>query len=776
VLHDLRFALRLLAKTPGFAAAVVGSLAVGIALNAALFTVVNALLLRPLPYERSEELVEVSHPRRTLPLDELRAAGAFRGVAAYTPWNFAVPDAEGASLVYGCRTSASMFTMLGVRPALGRNFAPHDENQPVVMLGYEYWRRTSGDPKVIGKTLSLDGQPRTVIGVLPADFTLFVRDANLWIPQRMTQGRTLGRLRPGVTPEQAAAEVAAILSRLPAEAQTADPRRRTQVTPLAVAFRPNDAPAVLLWQAAVGLVLLITCANVANLLLVRAAARRREFAIRAAIGAQRWRVARQLAAESALLAVAGAVLGLLLAHWSLDFLRAQLPVNLARILRGADGLSIDIRVLVFVAAASLLTALLFGLAPMVNALRVDVMSCLRDAGRGATGDRQRFGALLVAGEIALAVVLVTGAGLLGKSLLGLERQNLGFSADHVLRAYLELPRSSAEQRAAAFAAALRSLEAVPGVEATGALAPQFFPFGGPQVRGAVFEIQGRPELQPRAETYVASPHYFRTVHIPLLRGRFFTDADQAGSPPVAVIGNLVASRYWPTSDPIGHAVRLDGADSPWVTIVGVVGDTRNPVGRDWQPTVYRPWAQAPAAGGGIYVRTAGDPMALAPQVRHVLRGVSAAPEFLARMRIASLEQAVAEYINPQRFTTRLLGAFAGLGLLLAAFGVYGVTRYWVSARIPEIGVRLALGARPADVMRLVLGRAAGAAVFGVAAGLGGALALQKVIVSQLYGVSPTDPAVLAAVSVLVTLAALAAAFWPARRAARTDPLAALRHE
>jgi len=778
ILRDLRFALRLLAKSPGFTAATIGSLALGIAVNTSLFTVVNALLLRPLPYRRPDELVEISVPRRTVPLDELRQARSFATVGAYTPANFPVVEKSGTKLVFGCRVSGAMFSLLDVQPSLGRVFAANEEDQPVVILSHDYWKRTSGDPNIIGRTMRIGEQDRTVVGVLPANFSLFFRDGQIWMPQRLTQGRVLGRLRAGVSHEQADAETAAIVAALPPEPGPAGPPRRSRVTPLAIAFLPNDAPTVLMLQAAVGMVLLITCANVANLLLVRAAARRREFAIRTAVGAGRWQVARQLIAEVGLLATFGGALGLVLAGWSISFLRVQLPTNLARILRGSEGLSIDGQVILFTAGATLLTALLFGIAPIAGALRFDVMTCLRDSARGTIGGRQRFGSLLAAVEIALALMLLTGAGLIFKSLDGLEKQDLGFRSDHVMRAYFELPGSRyprPEQRITKFADILRQIQALPGVESAGVLAPQFFPFGGPRVTGSPLEIENKVDLEARAETYVASPDYFRTVRIPLIRGRLFTENDTATSEPVVLVADVVAKRYWPQGDPLGRRIRLQptAADSPWTTVVGVVGDTRNPVGRGFQPTVYRPWTQNPYPGAIVLIRAAGDPLALSPDVRRVLQGFDpGAPEF----RITSLDLAVRDYITPQRFTASLFGFFATMGLFLAGLGVYGVMRHRVSTRIPEIGVRLALGASPGDVLRQVLSWAIRTAALGSAAGFAGALALRQVIASELYGVSPTDPAVFTGVALLIAAIALVAAWFPARWAAKVDPLVALRHE
>jgi putative ABC transport system permease protein len=461
-------------------------------------------------------------------------------------------------------------------------------------------------------------------------------------------------------------------------------------------------------------------------------------------------------------------------------------------LRGAEALSIDHRVLAFTAGLSVMAVLLFGLAPAVHSLRFDVMGCLRDTAKGTAPARRRFGQALVAAEVGLALMLSLGAGLTLKSLAGLQRQYLGFSPDHVLRVAVDLPDARfplPEQRQAAFDEILRRVRALPGVEQAGLLAPQFFPFGGPRVRGAIFEIEGRPGEEPRAEQYVAGADYFSTVQIPLLRGRYFSGTDTAGSTPVTLISNIVAQRYWGDADPIGRLIRLRPGDAanPWVTIVGIVGDVRNPIALDVQPTLYRPLSQSlgtslqPAFRAGdtrvssaiLLVRTAGEPLALADAIRGELRQVDPnTPE----IRVADLERAVADYVSPQRFTTSLLGSFAGLGLLLAAFGVYGVMRFWVSLRIPEIGVRLALGAQPGDIVRLVVRRAVGTILVGIAFGIAGAIALQRVIASQLHGVSATDPWVFAAVSGVVGVVALAAALAPARWAARVDPLAALRHE
>jgi putative ABC transport system permease protein len=795
LVRDLRFGFRMLRNSPVVTAAAVASLAVAIAANTALFTVVNSLLLRPLPYERAEELVEIEQTSDGLPLEELAQTRSFTGVASFLPWGFSLARAEGAQRLFGFRVSSNLFEVLGVQAALGRTFSPAQDPgaaPPVMMLSYEYWRQVSGDPRIVGQTWTLSDRAYTIVGILPPDFMLWFRDVTVWVADPSPRGRLVARLNSEATLAQAAAEVTGIV-------QALDPvtaRRGSQADPavrkLSDAMRPDTVQVLLLLQAAVGFVWLITCANIGNLLLARASGRRREFALRAALGAGRAQVIRQLLIESSLLAAIGAALGLGLANLSLGFLNAQLPANIGRALRGAEALTVDHRVLAFTAGLSLLAVLVFGLAPAVHALRFDVMTCLRDTAKGAAPNRRRFGQLLVAGEISLTLMLSVGAGLTLKSLVGLQRQYLGFSPDHVLRVTVDLPETRfprPEQRGAAFDEILRRVRAIAGVEDAGILAPQFFPFGGPRVQGAAFEINGRAGDEPRAEQYVASPDYFGSVRIPLLKGRVFLDVDTAESAPVALISAIVAQRYWGEEDPIGRLIRLRPGDpeSPWVTIVGVVGDVRNPVGFDVQPTLYRPLAQsvgtslqpafrtgdARVSAGVLMIRTAGEPLALADAVRAELRQVDPnGPE----IRVADLEREVANYVSPQRFTTSLLGSFAGLGLLLAAFGVYGVMRFWVSARIPEIGVRLALGAQPRDVVRLVVWRAARTVLVGIALGIAGAVALQRVIASQLHSVSATDPWVFAGVSALVAVVAVAAALAPARWAARVDPLAALRHE
>jgi predicted permease len=545
-------------------------------------------------------------------------------------------------------------------------------------------------------------------------------------------------------------------------------------------LRSNDSRPIVFLLVTAGFVLLITCANLANLQLVRGLARRREFAIRSALGASHGRLVGQLTGECALLAAAGALLGLLITRGLHDEILVMLPANVARRLSGADALAVDARVLAFTAGIALIAMLLFGLLPAMSSLRFDVMSRLRDAARGPSRERRRFGQALVTLEIALALMLLAGASLAFKNLTQLQSQYLGFRPEKVLRAmtgFSETLYPRAEQQAALYEAVQSRINSIPGVAAVGIVAPQAFPFGGPAVRGSPFEIFGEPGVEARAEVYSANREYLDAIHLPLLRGRWFTDADTISSPPVAAVSESVARRYWGDGECIGRTVRLnsDGDDSGWTTIVGVVGDVKNPIADHWQPTAYRPFAQVPSSGAVLMIRSfVSDPRALAPSVGRELHAIdSTAPE----VRIAkALDAAIRDYVSPQRFTTELLVVLAAIGLTLAATGVYGVMRCWTASMTGEIGIRLALGARQSSVLRLVLGRAAGAAAFGVAMGLVGALALRKVIATQLIGVSAADPVVLGTVAAVLFGVALLAGWLPAVRASRIDPVEALRSE
>jgi putative ABC transport system permease protein len=753
----VRDSLKIFRRQPGFAIVVILVLSLCIGANSALFTIINGLMLRPLPFPAVGELVDVSMQDHRLKLDDLARARSFEAAGAFTPWNYPVTGSDGIRMAYTLRVTADLIPLLGVRPAVGRPLARSDFGGRVLMLGYDYWKSLGAPADIAGRSLIVNGEPYSVAGVVPADFFLSVRDVKLIIPDLNTRGRTIARLHPGVTPSQAQAEVASLV-----------PGVRADVIPLARAFWSDDYRPMLLLLAMAGFVLLITCANLANLQLVRGLARRREFAIRTAIGASRRSLLAQLTRESAPLGILGAACGLLLTRVFHDAILATLPANISRRLSGADALTLDFRVLAFTAAAGVITVILFGLAPAATALRFDMMPRLRR-------DRLRSSQALVVVETALALMLLAGAGLTLKSLARLSSQNLGFHAERVLRAMTDFSATryrTPEQKAALFADVERRIRAIPGVTAVGIVAPQAFPFGGPRVTGSRFEIFGRPDAEPLAEVYTANPAYLDSIRLPLLRGRWFTAADTANSPPVAVLSETVARRYWADGDCIGSKARFDNT---WTTVVGVVGDIKNPIAEQWQPTAYRPFAQTPYSGATLMVRTAvSDPLSLAPPIRKELHAIDpTAPEFRI---VAALDAAVHDYYSPQRFTSALLAVFGAVGLALAAAGVYAVMRYWVASRTGEIGIRMALGAQPRNVLRMVLARASLAAGFGVAAGLAGAIALRKVIAAQLIGVSAADPVVLGAVAAGLFAVAVLAAWVPARSASRIAPAEALRTE
>jgi predicted permease len=735
-------------------------LAMCIGANTALFTVVNALLLKPLPFPHSERLVAISTPGTRVQLHDLDGARSLELTGAYEATNFAVAGADGVRMAYGYRVSADLIPLLQVQPAVGRALTRADFRHNVVMAGYDYWK-SLGEPQ----NLKIDGQSYAIAGVLPPDFFFGVRDTKLIVPNLPTGERTIARLHAGIPVSVAQTEIASLW-----------PGSRAQVTPLASAFHGNDSRPIVFLLATAGFVLLIACANLANLQLVRGIARRRELAIRAAMGGSYGRLLRQLAGESASLTLAGTAAGLLLTRALHDVIPALIPGNISRRLAGTDALALDWHVLAFTCGIGAAANLLFGLLPALSTLRFDIVNILRDAARGGSRERQRFGQALVTVEIALALMLLAGASVTFKNLTRLEHQYLGFRPESVLRAMTDFPvrrYTRPEQKAAVFAEAEHRIHAIPGVANVGIVAPQAFPFGGPAVRGGRFEIFGRPDADARAEVYAANPGYLDAIRLPLLRGRWFTAADTASGPQVAVIGAMVARRYWADEECVGRTVRF--SNDVWATIVGVVGDVKNPIADLWQPTAYRPFAQTPYAGATLTIRTSvPDPLSVLSAVRRELHAID--PDAPEMRLVATLDSSVRDYVSPQRFTTRLVAVFAAIGLALAATGVYGVMRYWVASRTGEIGIRVALGAQRTDVLGLVLGHAALAAAAGIAAGVAGAMALRKVIVAQLTGVDAADPMVLGLVAIAMFAVAVVAAWVPARRAAWIDPAEALRTE
>ncbi|MFL5578190.1 MAG: ABC transporter permease [Gemmatimonadaceae bacterium] len=804
LLQDLRFAARGLLRRPGFTAAVVATLALGIGANAAIFSVVNAVLLRPLPYGDPDRLVMVwgrypdfGRTGTSLPdFTDWRAGttGSFAEMAAWHGTLFNLTGQGEPEQLRADRVSANFFPALGVRPALGRGFLPEEEkvggDDDVVVLSHALWqRRFAGDPRVVGQSIDLSGRKYTVVGVAPRGFRFF-QDVDLWAPLRadtatmMAQRRSeymnvFGRLRPGVSVERARADLAAVEKRLAAEYPQTNAALQTEVLSMKEDLVQAVRPALLVFSAAVGLVLLIACANVANLLLARAAAREREVAVRVALGAGRGRLVRQLLTESVLTALLGGAVGLLLAVWGVSALRAASPAGL---LPRLGEVRIDPSVIAFALVLAVATGFLFGLAPALRLAGGALHDALKEGSRGASGGAvTRFRNALVLGEVAVAVVLLVGAGLLIRSFERLNRVDPGFQPANVLSYGVVLPRAKygeIDEVPAVYARLLERTRGIPGVRAAAAS-------GNLPMQGSgyvTFAIEGGPERTQGQQTedlqpFVVTPDYFRVLGIPLRRGRLIEARDVAGAPRVAVINEEMARRYFAGRDPLGLRVTFgDPADTAaaWYTVVGVVGDVAQE-GLTARPyaQLYRALDQVPQRSVWISMRTAGDPMAVAGAARAALGAVD--PQ-LPLNDLRTMEDRIAQDIARPRVSVALLACFSAVALVLAAIGIYGVVAYTVAQRTREIGIRMALGARPDGVLRLVLRQGLAPVAAGVGVGLAASLAATRVMHSLLYGVSATDPLTFVAVALFLGAVALAATWLPARRATRVDPLAALRYE
>jgi putative ABC transport system permease protein len=800
---DVRFSLRMLRRTPGVAAAAVIALALGIGANTAIFSVVDGVLLRPLPYHDSRALVVLhgvfpSMEREDVPIsypelkDILEQNRTLTNAGAYAQGDGNLSGSGGAPVRAAIgQASATFFPTLDVQPILGRNFT-HDEelkgNDQVALIDFGLWQsRFASDGNVVGKTLLIDNLPYRIVGVLPRNFRIEER-CDVWVPVSTSQEfvtkrgahwlRVIGRVRGGVTPAQLADDLGAISKRV---LETYPNNYRggwgLRARPLIDDVVGNVRLALFVLLGAVGFVLLIACANVANLMLARAAARHREMAIRTALGAGRARLIRQLLTESLILSAAGAVLGLLLAAWGVDALIAVSPDAVPR----TSEVALNARVLVFTIGVTLLTGIAFGLAPALAASRPDLNEALKDGTRGTSSTRGRLRRALVVAEVALSMVLLVGTGLMLRSFVRLRAIDPGIRADHVLTLRASLPGPngppSDEDRArfvSWFERARARIAQLPGVEV--AAAANLLPFDG-NSSDYSFQIEGYvartardlPDNQSRQVT----PGYFEALGIPLVRGRLLTDADTKDAPGAVVINRAMAKRYWPDGDPIGKRLKLNRSDTDWSTIVGIVGDVRS-FGLD-QPAraeMYFPHAQRrDSAGMAIVVRTGGDPTALAPTVRGALAELDAAqPIFDVR----PMSELVARSLAQRRFALLLMLVFAGVALLLAAVGIYGVMSYTVAQRTQEIGIRVALGATPSSVLAMVLKDGMRLVTGGLVLGLAAALGLTRLLSSMLYGVATTDLLTYVAIAVVLAAVALVATVIPARRATRVDPMLALR--
>jgi putative ABC transport system permease protein len=800
-MSDVRLALRGLLRSPGFTVVAVLAVGLGIGANTAVFTIVNSVLLRPLPFPEPERLYALAAmPENPFVSGPMMADGQyvefrkqdrlFEKLAAFRSSRVNMTGAGDARSVMGAFATAHFFSMLRANAALGRTFAP-DEDQPghdgVVVISEELWRSAFGaDPAVIGKSVRLDGESHTIIGVMPAGFA-FPAALDVWVPQGVVLKPNIswslsvvGRLKPGASSSQALAELDTVIKQLADKGLHSDkPRPPAKVVSLLEYVSGKVQRSLLIFLGAVAFVLLIACANVANLMLARAAGRRQEIAVRAALGATRWRLIRQLLTESTLVALAGGTAGLVLALWSVPALVALAPPNT---LPRVGQIGIDGWVLAFTFAISLVTGLGFGIIPAFQATRSELRESLSLGGRTLTGRHERLRSALVVAEIALSLVLLTGAGLMLKSFIRLRSGEAGFRAENLITMSVELPdnvyRDAGEMHAFQ-ERTLEKLSRLPGAIATAAI--NWLPFGEGLTMGD-FRLDGGLKF-PRGlmvDKPEISPTYFRVMGIRLLRGHDFSASDNAQSPAVAIVSQSAARRLWPGEDPIGK--RLSEEDNPgpkdWVTVVGVVEDVKQ-MGMADKPrdTVYQPLAQIDRPGWishiAFVVRTASDPESLATAMRGVVRDIDPNQPV---QTIASMQALIDASTAEPRFQTRLLGAFSLLALLLAAVGTYGVLAYSVAQRTHEIGIRMALGAERRDVLRLVLQRTVALAGAGVAIGAAGALMVTRVLEKFLYEVKPDDPLTFLAVAVLLAGVALAAGWVPAWRATRVDPVEALRYE
>jgi putative ABC transport system permease protein len=795
VLTDMRYGTRQLLKAPGFTIVAILTLAVGIGATSAIFSVVNGVMLRPLPYPEPERIVRVME---VLPqygrfavapanfLDWRDRNQVFDRIAAYTIGTDTLIGSEGPERIPRALISGDMFELLGVTPMLGRSFR-EDEDLPnqnnVIVISHGMWQRRFGsDPNILGRTISLSDEPVTIVGVMPAGFYVAGRTTELWRPLALDPTNSsrgghflavIARLKQGVSLQQAESEMRGIARQLAKQYPDTNADESADTVLLHDLIVGPIRPMLLTLFAAVGMVVLIACANVAHLLLVRASTRERELAIRTAMGAGRSRLVLQMIAESLVLALAGGAAGLLLAYLAIAPIQTLGATSLPRV---AD-ITLDRNVLAFAFVVTIATAFVFGLAPAWQAARGGVGAVLKESGRstGARGHRMR-GLLLVA-EVALSLVLLVGAALLIRSFARLTSINPGFAPEHVLSFQVMLPQTAypdAAKRDAFFDRLLERLHGTPGVQAAGMT--QTLPILADHMTS--FSIQGRPPAAPGQELSanfrVASPGYFESLAIPVRRGRTFTAHDTAKSPMVAVIDEAFAQRHFPGQDPIGGGIDIGNGTDGFYEIVGVVGSVRHEgLDSSPRPTMYIPYKQDVYSGMVMMVRTHGDPAQFAGTARQVVRDIDPT---LPAFEIAPLSNVITRSVAPRRFSMLLLGMFALVALFLAAVGLYGVVAYAVSQRTKEIGLRMAVGAQRGDVLRLVLGSGMKLAIIGVAIGIGGALALSSYVETMLFDIGRFDtPSYIATAAVLLGVSALAC-YVPARRAMRVDPLVALRAE
>ena len=804
LLQDLRYGFRTLIKKPGFVLVAVVTLALGIGGSTAIFSVVNAALIKGLPYRSSDQLYhlwertpqkefnkrEFSYPD----YQDYQQNSVFDGLAAYSGAGAILSGSGEPESVPAVRASANFLNVLGVDPIVGRTFQP-DEDKPggpkVTILTYGLWqRRFGGDASIVGRAITINGESYTVIGVLPASFQFALRPADLWLPYQPTPNQLsrrfmhgtnlIGRLKSGVTADQAQSELSVIAGRIEQQFKESHAGTVATLVPLQEEVVGTVRPILMVLLAAVGFVLLIACANVASLLLTRSLARAKEVAIRSALGASRWRVIRQLLTESVVLSVIGGAAGLLIAYWGTPSLVTALPQSQLNAMPFLKSLHIDARILAFSFVLSLLTGIFFGLAPALQSSRLDLNETLKEGGRNSSaGAGHRLRSALVVSEIALAVVLLIGAGLMMKSLYRLLQTNVGFNTENLLTMTVILPATKYTENSQSinFNDQLRErVQSLAGVSGAGTV--NILPLNGGNTTR--FNIEGDPVPPPgqevEANIRTVSDNYFQTLGIPLLAGRNFDASDKPNGQGVVIIGKSVADRMFAGRDPIGRKIKYSAIDAPGDLIVGVVGDVKiTGLDQAIKPVLYYPFRQNGSIFSNLVLRTNSDTTTLANMVRNEIRSIE--PE-AAILNINTMNEVIAQTPASfmRRFPALVISIFAGIALLLASIGIYGVVSYSVSQQTHFIGVRMALGASPVDIQKMVMKQGLWLALLGVGIGVAASVGVMRLLNDLLFGVTTTDATTFAVVTGTLFVVALLACYLPARRATKVDPLVALRYE